>query len=274
MPVASRSRASRSTRNWSALVDKLAQFVEFGIVARRRSRRRRGPAAAAGRRWRCAGHARWRRVRRVRRAARPAAASPAGRAGRATAGSSDRPSRRVDRSRGRALRRATRERMRSMSPRLRKASRRASSARCSISVCDRVVALAEHPAVAQRAVQPAPQQAPAHRRDGGIQHAQQGVLACRRRRACPAPGGGAWPRSSRWLRRWFPARCGAGAAAAASGFPRRSRAARAAAAIASGRSSRPKPVRSCTPKNCSSWRRPASASNSHGARRRRPRRCQ
>jgi hypothetical protein len=37
------------------------------------------------------------------------------------------------------------------------------------------VAFAQHPSVAQRAVQPAPQQASAHRTDGGVQHAQQRV---------------------------------------------------------------------------------------------------
>ena len=41
----------------------------------------------------------------------------------------------------------------------------------------RLVALAQHLALAQRPVQPAPQQAPAHRGDGGIEHAQQGVAA-------------------------------------------------------------------------------------------------
>ncbi len=39
----------------------------------------------------------------------------------------------------------------------------------------RMVASAEHRAIAQRPVQPAPQQAPAHRRDGRIEHAEQGV---------------------------------------------------------------------------------------------------
>ena len=39
----------------------------------------------------------------------------------------------------------------------------------------RVVALHQHLAHAQRAVQPAPQQAPAHRRDGAVEHAQQRV---------------------------------------------------------------------------------------------------
>ena len=38
-----------------------------------------------------------------------------------------------------------------------------------------MVAFAEHATVAQRTVQPAPQQAAAHRRHGGIQHAEQGV---------------------------------------------------------------------------------------------------
>ena len=42
---------------------------------------------------------------------------------------------------------------------------------------DRLLATIQHAAVAQRPVQPAPQQARAHRRDRAVEHAEQGELA-------------------------------------------------------------------------------------------------
>ena len=81
--------------------------------------------------------------------------------------------------------------------------------------------------------------------------------------------GGGWRRSSQSPRRRFPSRSRSGAAGAASGFPRHSRAgrlrrrSRAACRRCRSRSGH-------AAKKASSWRRPLSASNSQGARRRTP----
>ena len=172
MPLRSRSRASRSTQVLIAVLADAFQLIELAHRSRWRSRRRRAGSAAAIRRWRASSSACMLGMRaRLRCQLAQQRRVDASRAALADRG------RRAERvaqlrqvSRSRALQRDARQAALDIADMAQKLVQRACTRRRSISAPIACSRSSIGVAVAQRAVQPAPQLAPAHRRRRVIEH--------------------------------------------------------------------------------------------------------